>query len=371
MSDILISTKDMAVGYHQKPLIEGIQLSLRPGEIVTLIGPNGSGKSTILKSIIRQLSLISGTVYYGAEDMKKLPEKELAKKMSILMTQKLNTERMSCEELVAMGRYPYTNALGVLSTHDREVVKEAISIVQAEDIADKNFQEISDGQRQRILLARAICQEPEVMVLDEPTSFLDIRHKLKLLSILKELVNKKKVAVLLTLHELDLAQKISDRVICIRDHKIDRYGTPEEVFSDEYIRELFSLEEGSYDSYFGCLELPAIKKTPEIFVIAGGGSGGSTYRALQRKGIAFATGILHENDIDCQTGKRLAAEVIWEDAFSSIRRETYERAVNVLEQCKNVICTLDKFGEYNQANQKLLQIAEKKGKLLVKNFFLL
>lgn len=371
MKDSYIHAENMAVGYQHRPLIEGIDLTLRPGEIVTLIGPNGSGKSTILKSMIRQLPLISGAVYYGGQDMKDLPEKELAKKISILMTQKFHTERMSCEELVAMGRYPYTNTLGILTSHDRQIIKEAISLVQAEAVAEKNFEEISDGQRQRILLARAICQEPEVMVLDEPTSFLDIRHKLKLLSILKELVQKKKIAILLSLHELDLAQKISDRVICIRDHKVDRFGTPEEIFSDRYIEELFGLEEGSYDACFGSMELLAVKKEPEIFVIAGGGSGISTYRNLQRKGISFATGILSENDIDYHVGRRLAAEIISEKAFSPIREETYERAEKILKRCKNVMCTLKEFGEYNQANKKLLDYAGKTGKLLVEKRFLL
>ena len=130
--------------------------------------------------------------------------------------------------------------------------------VHALDLKDRDFTAISDGQRQRILLARAICQEPEVIVLDEPTSFLDIRHKLELLSILKKMVLEQKVAVLMSLHELDLAQKISDMVICIHGDRIEKYGPPEEIFTDAYIHELYGITSGSYNANFGCLELPPV-----------------------------------------------------------------------------------------------------------------
>ena len=129
---------------------------------------------------------------------------------------------MTCEDIVATGRYPYTGTLGILGEEDWEKVHEAMELVHALDFKDRDFTAVSDGQRQRILLARAICQEPEVIVLDEPTSFLDIRHKLELLAILKDMVVRKKTAVLMSLHELDLAQKISDCVICVHGDKIEK-----------------------------------------------------------------------------------------------------------------------------------------------------
>ena len=205
MAEDYIFTENMTVGYGRIPLIEQIELHVRRGEIVTLIGPNGAGKSTILRSIIRQLGLLGGTVYLDGQSMEGMTEKQIARRMSVLMTERIRPELMTCKDVVGTGRYPYTGRLGILTAADHEKGREAMELVHAGELADRDFMEISDGQKQRILLARAICQEPEAIVLDEPTSFLDIRHKLELLTILKDLVREKKVAVLMSLHELDLA----------------------------------------------------------------------------------------------------------------------------------------------------------------------
>lgn len=219
-----IYTEKLAVGYGKTPLIENIALRVRRGQIVTLIGPNGAGKSTILKSIIRQLRILGGTVILDGASLEKMTERELARKMSVMMTERIRPDLMTCRDVVSAGRYPYTGRLGILSPEDEKKVDEALMLVHAGKLAGRLFSEISDGQRQRILLARAICQEPEVIVLDEPTSFLDVRHKLELLAILKELVRERQVAVLMSLHELELAQKISDYIVCVREHAIGAAG---------------------------------------------------------------------------------------------------------------------------------------------------
>ena len=159
--------------------------------------------------------------------------------------------------------------------------------VHAWDLKDRDFTAISDGQRQRILLARAICQEPEIIVLDEPTSFLDIRHKLELLTILKQMVLDHQLTVIMSLHELDLAQKISDKVICVHGEYIEKYGAPEEIFTSEYIRKLYGITRGSYNAAFGCVEMDPPRGEPQVFVIGGNGSGIPYYRKLQRQGIHF------------------------------------------------------------------------------------
>ena len=182
-----ITTEKMSVGYDGKPLIEEVEIMLRKGEILTLLGPNGAGKSTILKSIARQLSLIAGTVRLDGEDMRTLTGAELSKKMAVVMTKRLRGELMTCEDVVATGRYPYTGRFGVLRAEDHAAVQNAMELVQVAEIGDSLFDRISDGQRQRVMLARAICQEPEILILDEPTSYLDVRHKLEFLSILQKL----------------------------------------------------------------------------------------------------------------------------------------------------------------------------------------
>lgn len=363
MSGPLLHTQDLAVGYGGKPLLRDIALSVRAGQILTLIGPNGAGKSTVLKSLARQLEPLAGTVWLEQKSMSSMREGEIARSMSILMTERVQPELMTCEEVVRSGRYPYTGRLGILSPRDREKVREAMERVHVFELRDRDFNRVSDGQRQRVMLARAICQEPRVLVMDEPTSYLDIRHKLELLSLLKQLVRERGLAVILSLHELDLAQKCSDLLLCIREGKVDRLGTPEEIFTGDYIRELYGMTCGSYNWDFGALELEPPQGVPRIFVVGGGGSGIPIYRSLQRRGIPFAAGVLQANDLDWPVAKALAAKVIGERAFEPVSEAALEQAMEVLDQCESLICCPDTFGTMNQRNQRLVERARQNGKL--------
>ena len=350
-------TEQLAVGYDGKPLIREINIQLKKGEILTLIGPNGAGKSTILKSITRQLATISGTVYLDKQTMAKMSNKEVSQKLAVVLTERMRPELMTCEDIVATGRYPYTGTLGILSAEDRAKVRKSMETVHAWDLKDRDFTAISDGQRQRILLARAICQEPEIIVLDEPTSFLDIRHKLELLTILKQMVLDHQLTVIMSLHELDLAQKVSDKVICVHGEYIEKYGAPEEIFTSEYIRNLYSITRGSDNAACGCVEMEPPKGSPRVFVIGGNGSGIPYYRKLQRQGIPFAAGVLHTNDVDYQVASVLAEQVITEKPFECVSQDSYNRAADVMKQCQKVICPLKDFGTMNAANKKLLCLA--------------
>ena len=359
-----IRTEHMDVGYDGVPLIRDIEIGVRRGEILTLIGPNGSGKSTILKSMIRQLKLLAGVVVLDGEAMAAMREGDIAKKMAIVMTERLRAELMTGEDVVATGRYPYTGRLGILTAADKQKVKEAVALVHGEDFADRPFGQISDGQRQRLLLARAVCQEPEVIVLDEPTSFLDVKHKLELLEILKKLVRERNVAVLMSLHELDLAQKISDRVVCVANNAVDRCGTPEEIFTNEYIEALYGMEAGSYNALFGSLEMGRVGGQPRAFVIGGAGRGIPVYRALQRRGVPFAAGILAENDVDYAVAKALAVETVAVPPFAPMDEGALERARALMAGCPSVVCCLSDLGELNGADRILRDEAAAQGKLL-------
>ena len=250
-----LQTNDLSVGYDGKALIQKVAFAVQRGRIVTLIGPNGSGKSTILKTIVGQLPRIGGTVLLDGRELGACSRNEIARRMAILMTARMDPELMTCRDVVSSGRYPYTGRLGILREEDKKIVEDSLRQVDALDFADKPFQAISDGQRQRILLARALCQQPELIVLDEPTSFLDIRYKLELLSVLKHMVRERKLAVLMSLHELDLAERVSDTVVCVAGDRIDRVGPPEEIFTRDYIAKLYHMEPGRYDPCFSTLDL--------------------------------------------------------------------------------------------------------------------
>ena len=351
--DWYFHTDDLQVGYQGRTLISGIRIELNRGEILTLIGPNGAGKSTILKSITRQLELLGGKVWIASRDMMRMSGRELSRMQAVVLTERIVPEMMTCEEIVLTGRYPYTGRLGLTGEEDRRRAEDALRMVHALDLKDQDFNAISDGQRQRILLARALCQEPELIVLDEPTSFLDIRHKLDFLILLRKMAREKNLAVILSLHELDLAQKISDRVMCVNGPVIDRWGTPEEIFEPEYICSLFGMDRGNYDAAFGSVELPAPEGEIRTFVICGGGSGIPYFRSLQRAGIPFAAGIVPENDIDFEAARLLATKTISCPAFEPPEEETVEEALQLIRSCDRVICACSSFGTYNSYNKRL------------------
>ena len=221
----LIVCRDASLGYEGQSVLAHLDLTIRAGDYLCIVGDNGSGKSTLLRGLLGLLSPQSGEILRAPElrqgAVGYLPQQTRAQRdfpatvYEVVLSGCLNqkglrffyTAAQKSAALMNMGK------LGIL------------------ELKDQSYRDLSGGQQQRVLLARAICQEPEVLVLDEPTSFLDLRGKLELLDILKELVRERRVAVVLSLHELDLAQRISDRILCVRGEGIDRCGTPEEIFS--------------------------------------------------------------------------------------------------------------------------------------------
>lgn len=363
LMDYYFTAKKMTVGYDDKPLIRDIEFSLKKGEILTLIGPNGAGKSTILNSITRQLKLLDGTVYIDGRDQSGMSANALARTMAVVTTQRMRAELMTCEDVVASGRYPYTGRFGLLGEEDRQLVKEAMELVSVTAIKDRDFSRISDGQRQRIMLARAICQQPEIIVLDEPTSYLDIKYKLEFLSVLQRLKRQKNLTVVMSLHELDLAERISDRILCVDGTYVDRYGSPDEIFTEGYISGLFGVESGTYDEVGEDIELAPVKEDPKIFVIAGGGSGRKTFRRLQRSGTGFYTGIICQNDLDYPAAKALSAGMAEVPEFEPADTAVIEQAKKLMDSCDRVICTRTHFGTYETYNKKLYEYALSQGKL--------
>lgn len=356
-----LRTTALSVGYGGKPLIEDINIEIASGTVLALIGPNGAGKTTILKTIAKYLATIAGTVCIGDRTIADLSNRALALELAVVLTERLKTELMTCEDVVASGRYPHTGRFGVLSRSDRDIVQRSMELLHAWELRDRDFRHVSDGQRQRVLIARALAQEPQIIVLDEPTAYLDVRYKLELLTILRRMAKQRGITVVMSLHELDMAQKVADLIVCVKGDRIAGLGSPHQIFTDGRIDEIFELEHGSYDPLFGSLEFSPPPGEPDVFVIAGGGCGIPSYRALQRRGVPFAAGVLHRNDVDYHVGSRLASEVFVEEGFEPISQTVYRQALDRLLRCRAVVNRLAHYGTANALNRTLAAEAARHG----------
>lgn len=245
----VICTKNLGIGYDST-IVSNINITVDMGQIAVLIGKNGTGKTTLIKTLSGIINSKSGEIYLGDTEMSKVSYSDRAKYIATVLTEKSFAD-YTCEEMVSMGRYPYTNSFGVLSDEDKEKVRQAMIYTDTMELKNRSFLKISDGQRQRVLLARAICQEPKLLLLDEPTSFLDVKYKIEFLRLLRNLSKEMGFAVIMSLHELDMSKQIGDLIICMDDNKIDRIGRPEEIFKDGYIKKLFDIKEGDFDEKSG------------------------------------------------------------------------------------------------------------------------
>lgn len=256
-----LHTSELSVGYNKKPLISDICLAVKQGGIVALVGPNGAGKSTILKTVSGMLEPLDGAIYIDGQELRNISKSQRAKWMSVMMTGRRDTEYTTCYEVVSVGRYPFTGLMGTLSEADHKAIEEAMALVGATELRDLDFDKISDGQKQRVLLARALVQEPKILILDEPTSFLDIGYKIEFIENLKKLVKEKQIGVLLSMHELELVRNVADQVICINDHgEVDCMGPVSEVFQTAYIERLFHIAPGGFERIYG-RENAALKRS--------------------------------------------------------------------------------------------------------------
>jgi len=244
-------TEQLTVGYNGAPLVKEINISLEAGQILTLVGPNGSGKSTVLKSIAKQLAPLGGTVYLGDSAIDKMSGAALAKELAAMFTDRLKQEHTTCYDIAAAGRYPYTGTLGILGENDRKKIKEAMELTDVWGLRERDFTQISDGQRSRVLLARALCQEPKIILLDEPTSFLDVKYVYELLQALKTLARQRGVTIITALHQVRAAKQISDLIMCVKGEYVFKTGAPEDVLKKETICQLYGLTDEGYNFMFG------------------------------------------------------------------------------------------------------------------------
>lgn len=234
---------NVSAGYNKKAVVEKVSATAGAGELLVLLGGNGTGKSTLIRTAAGLLPVISGEIRLGGKRLTEYSASERSRVMSVLLSQDRSTGEASCRDVVSLGRYPYTGRFGVLGKEDERIVEEAMACVGVSALADRDYRRISDGQRQRVRLAACLAQEPKILLLDEPTSFLDIGYQAEFLAILKRQAREKGIAVMLSLHEIELAVTVADRLLCLRGGATYALGTPEEIIAGEKLRGLYDLDE--------------------------------------------------------------------------------------------------------------------------------
>lgn len=361
MTKPILSAEGLNVGYGKKTVVSGLNLKAMKGQVICLLGPNGAGKTTVLRTLSGLLAPVSGTVEVEGVGIGSLKQKELSRRLSLVLTESITPSLTTVEELVSMGRTPYTGLMGRLTDEDRRIVAEAIETVGAGSLRERYYDELSDGEKQKVMIARALVQEPQLMILDEPTSHLDVRHKIEVIRVLQRLSGEKGITCILSLHDIDLALKGCQIVLLVRDGKIAAQGTPEEVVGNGCIGELYDISGARYSELLGAVELTG-RASGEIFVAGGAGSGVRLYRALSRSGYGLTAGVLHRGDVDFQVAEPICSKVIAEESFEPISRENADKAFALIRAAKCVVDSGFPIGSENLENAALLKRAAESGK---------
>jgi iron complex transport system ATP-binding protein len=242
---IVLKTENLSVGYQTKKqqtvVVPDVNIAIEKGKFIGLLEKNGIGKSTLLRTLSKVQEPLKGTIFINQKNIHEYSHKELATSLSLVLTERLPESQLSVFELVALGRQPYTNWIDTLSEQDLEKVNWAIEQTQIEQLKKKRFYELSDGQLQRVLIARALAQDTEIIILDEPTAHLDIHHTIKIFSLLKKLAETTQKTIIISTHEVNLAIQLTDKLILLSDNKVYS-GSSKELIKQDAFSSLFPSE---------------------------------------------------------------------------------------------------------------------------------
>ncbi|WP_459917310.1 ABC transporter ATP-binding protein [Desulfocicer niacini] len=361
-SKSVLKTENLSVGYPGKTVLESVNLDFYSGEFVSLLGPNGVGKSTLLRTLSRLLSIRKGRVLVMGKSLDTIPAPELAKVMSVVLTHKAVPPLFQAYDFVAMGRYPHTRWTGRLDTEDDRVVMDALSMVRAQDLILRDMSTLSDGERQKILIARALAQEPEIILLDEPTMHLDLKHRMEIMSILKDMCRKKGICVVASLHDIEVASRVSDRVALIQNNTIARFGPPEDVLLEDTVSDLYDFGDAGFSRLLGNIEFRGSMEKGAVFVIGGMGSASVLYRLLSKKGYRVKTGVLFKNDVDYHVAKSLNINPLIENTLQPVSDHSIKSALSALQECDAVVDAGFEAADLNRGNLTLIDSAKQLGK---------
>jgi iron complex transport system ATP-binding protein len=355
---VVLTINDVDCSYGSIKVLEGIRFVVKSGEFLGILGPNGSGKTTLLRSISRILKPKKGTILIGDKDIYKLKSLEVAKQMAVVPQDTPVTFDFNALEVVLMGRNPHMPRFKMESREDLAIAKNSMELTGTWQFASRPITELSGGERQRVIIARALTQEPQILLLDEPTTHLDICNQLEIMDLLKQLCQTKKLLIIAVFHDFNLAARYCDSLILLKEGKIVAVGESTKTLTTENVKKVFNVDTiVKKHPVTGSLHVipisrPQNQKHKSIFIhlICGGGTGSQLMKILIDEGYTVTAGVLNLLDTDHETAQVLGVPTANEAPFSPITDEAHKANLQMISRTNVLIITPTQFGGGNLRN---------------------
>ncbi len=351
--------------YESFRVLDNVSFEVQTGTFLGILGPNGSGKTTLLKSISRVLEPKKGTIQIDESNVYKMKSSELARNMAVVPQDSVISFSFTAMQIVLMGRSPHLSRLKSESEKDIAIARRAMEYTGTWQFADRPVNELSGGERQRVIIARALTQEPKILLLDEPTSHLDICNQLEIMDLLKHLCVEKKLLIVGVFHDFNLAARYCDQIILLKKGKVFAAGKPSETLTAQSIKSVFGID--TIVNRHPVTDLPYVipisrpkdqkQRNLTVHLICGAGTGSTLMKILTDEGYTVTAGVLNSLDTDHETAKLLKVEVVEEAPLSPITDSSHNRNLAMICGSNAVVLTSIPFGMGNIRNLEAVKIA--------------
>lgn len=365
-TSVLLSVHGITVAYAAHPVLHDVSFEINRGDLAVVLGPNGAGKTTLLRTIAKVVSPKAGLVLLDGFDIANMPVSRLMRTLSVVPQSEGSIFSFTVQDIVAMGRTPHLSPLASLSRKDWQIVREAMELTDVWELRERLFTELSGGERRRVLIAKALAQEPQLLLLDEPTANLDLHYQLEVIELLQRLNREKGITVLAVLHDLNLAAMLGRGFILMHHGRIYAMGSAEEVLTPQNIQRVYGVPvvvtrhplNGKPIILLSERRI-ASSRGVKVHVVCGGGTGSEVMAMLVAAGCQVTAGALNRGDSDFESAQLLGIPVIEEQPFMPISEEAFERTKEMIANAEVVILTDVPFGWGNIVNLKAVLEAAK------------
>lgn len=376
MSAVALEILDITCSYGSTPVLNGITFRIHKGDFVGIIGPNGSGKSTILKTISRVLTPRSGKVLLLNRDIYSINRAEIARRLAVVPQEARMDFDFTVEEIVLMGRLPHLGRFEKEGQKDLARAREAMDLTRTLHLAPRSITELSGGEKQKVIIARALTQEPEVLLLDEPTSHLDINHQTEILDLMKKLCRKNQLTIVMVLHDLNMAAQYCDYLVLLSGGKVFALGPPQEVITAANIKAVYGSDViiTNHPVRNRPMVIPLSKLDNvssqkmwnfSVHVVGGGGAASPLLQELVTRGYKVTSGVLNTGDSDWEKAKALGIQVVEAPPFSAISETCYQKNLKFMQKADAVILASIPFGFGNLKNLEAVIQAAAAGRFVI------